>query len=221
MVSPHFLGKLLAAPSLHLPPGDTIEQNVRLQWEKQLLGLYISAHPLEKVAASLPGGIITINEALQLKGKEREAVRIVGIVNTSRRVITKNGEPMQFGMLEDATGSIEMIVFPKAMAEIKTVIEEGAVIEVTGSISSRNGEKKCIAEKVTAFESQFISITLDAKTPKQTLLDIKQLLKGHPGAIPVYVNIGDRSIKADSLTSQEAVAPLVDLLGQEAVGLVY
>lgn len=206
------------SPKLHLEQAQPITQMQQLQWEKDLLGLYVSAHPLERVMQALPSSVLTIEQALD--GKRNVEVQVIGIVNTLRQITTKKGEPMQFIQLEDPSNVVEVVVFPSAMNNIKTMVHEGSIIMVAGKITNRNGETKLIADEITPFASEFIRIALPDGTERAVLTSIQNVLQQYPGDLPVFVQVKGRSIKAETSVSADVLPPLQELLGAEAVLLV-
>ena len=91
------------------------EQKVRLMWERELLGIYISDHPISSYLQYLPEdrlSIVTLNEQ-----ENNNLVRICGIVMTVHKILTKSNKNLAFVTLEDETGVTEVIIFPKTWAE--------------------------------------------------------------------------------------------------------
>jgi DNA polymerase-3 subunit alpha len=121
----------------------------KLTWEKELLGLYISGHPLDKYKQKVEGKGSTIAE---VKNNPREGAQVAlgGLVEDMREVTTKNNERMLFVRLMDPTGTIEVVVFPRILDEYKKFFTPESCIGLFGKISIRNGETSIIAEKAKA-----------------------------------------------------------------------
>ena len=125
------------------PPAETGE---KLKWEKELLGLYVSGHPLEKFADKIEKSGINIK-------KMREEMRVgltvtLGcIVEEIKPIITKNNERMAFVKLTDLTGSMEGVIFVKPFAELQHVIVVDNCVAAVVRITERNGERSLIIEK--------------------------------------------------------------------------
>lgn len=134
------LGISEAAPELHLEaPVKKASTREQLVWEKELMGLYLSSHPLDDYAGYLA------DTAQPITGVTPEAdgklVRIGGMITTARKILTKKGDVMAFVGIEDKSGgSTELIVFPKAFAKSPEVFEVDNVIFATGKISARDRE---------------------------------------------------------------------------------
>jgi len=106
----------------------------RLSWEKELLGLYISEHPLEEYREKMQ------NKVTPLKDVERtpkhQLVKIGGIISSIKKIITKAGSPMLFVKIEDLTGAIEVLVFPRVLEKNPAVWQEEKIVLVKGKLSS-------------------------------------------------------------------------------------
>lgn len=118
----------------------------RLMWEKELLGLYISGHPLENYKEKLSSQKNTIKK-IKEESKENDSIVVGGLVKNLKDILTKNGEKMLFIKLADLTGEIELVVFPRTLLEFKNIFVEDECIAVKAKVSIRNGEKSLIAEK--------------------------------------------------------------------------
>jgi DNA polymerase-3 subunit alpha len=99
--------------SLDLGEGRDIPRRTQLAWEKELLGLYVSEHPLQQIATRLERDITSFCGQID-KSLHRQTVIIAGMVLRIRRITTKNDKLMAFAQLEDLHGSVEVVVFPKA-----------------------------------------------------------------------------------------------------------
>ena len=120
-------------------------QAEKLLWEKELLGLYVSGHPLDRLRDKLEKRDINIKK-IKEEGKNGMSVTIAGIIESSRQVITKNNERMAFLKIADLTDSIEAVVFPKLFSQFVDILVAEKCIALTGKISLRNGEKSIIIE---------------------------------------------------------------------------
>ncbi len=127
-------------------PAASMDQ--RLIWEKELLGLYVSGHPLDKHAAKLQNNKTTIKHAKEhLKGVETV---IAGFVETVNSILTKKGERMLFMQVADLSDSVEVVVFPRILEEFKAILVPSACVMLKGKISERNGQASFVADKAKA-----------------------------------------------------------------------
>ncbi|HTR18972.1 MAG TPA: DNA polymerase III subunit alpha [Candidatus Paceibacterota bacterium] len=144
-----FGGAAQAAPApLKLPPSDPASMDQRLAWEKELLGLYISGHPLDKHQSKLQNAKITIKHAKEnLRGIETV---IAGYIESTQPILTKNGEKMLFAKIADFSSSIELVAFPRVLKENESLFSPGNCIMLKGKISERNGEPSFVVERARA-----------------------------------------------------------------------
>ena len=135
-----------AAPSLRLSDARPASMEEKLAWEKELLGLYISGHPLDKFKDVLSKREFTIARVKE-EMKEGMTVVIGGIIEELKPIITKKNDMMAFLRVADMSSSIEVVVFPKVYTEFKNLMNAEACIAVKGRYSTRNGTPSLIAEK--------------------------------------------------------------------------
>ncbi|MEK7669080.1 MAG: DNA polymerase III subunit alpha [Patescibacteria group bacterium] len=117
-----------------------------LAWEKELLGLYVSGHPLEQFKEKLANQKNTIKN-IKKNSKENEIVVVGGLIENMRDILTKNGDKMFFIKFVDLTDEIELVVFPRTLQEFSNIFVPDECIAVKARVSLRNGEKSLIAEK--------------------------------------------------------------------------
>jgi DNA polymerase III subunit alpha len=134
------------AEKLTLPEADEASMRSILAWEKELLGLYLSGHPLDEHKERLERFGRNITDVKNgLAGIEQVAA---GILVSVRTLTTKKGDKMAFLKLEDLSGDIEAVVFPKVYQEHRDKLVQEACVAFKGRINNRNGEKSFIVEKV-------------------------------------------------------------------------
>ena len=126
-------------------------QSEKLAWEKELLGLYISGHPLDRLRDKLESKTINIKkikEDAENNLGNGIPVTIAGIIENVRQVVTKNNERMAFLKVADLTDSIEVVAFPSVFKEMIEILIPEKCIALSGKISVRNGEKSITIEAV-------------------------------------------------------------------------
>lgn len=133
-------------PTLRMEPAEPATQQDKLTWEKDLLGLYISGHPLDKYREKLEEKGISIKNLEEMRADATTV--IAGIVEDVRDVVTKKGDRMAFMRLSDFSGSIDVVIFPGVMAEFREFLEPDTCIAIKGKVSKRNGETSLIADKI-------------------------------------------------------------------------
>lgn len=132
--------------ALRLREFEPATKRERLAWEKELLGLYISEHPLEEYMEKLKA-----NRMLPLKNLttdlRNQIVLVGGLVTGIQKITTKSGEPMLFVKLEDTNARTEVLVFPKVLSQNPGVWQLEKILMVRGRISDKDGQPKILCEE--------------------------------------------------------------------------
>ncbi len=132
--------------SLKLRAEEPATKQERLAWEKELLGLYISEHPMAEYMEKLK-----TNRVLPLKNLTAELrnqiVSVGGIVSGVQKITTKSGEPMLFVKLEDVSARTEVLVFPKVLARNPGVWQLEKILMIRGRVSDKDGQPKILCEE--------------------------------------------------------------------------
>ena len=202
-----------AAPlaELKLENVEAAPQKQRLAWEKELLGIYLSEHPLREIAGRLNDLGTSIAQIETLSPNEK--VEFGGVITQSRKIMTKNKEPMMFLTVEDLTGKIEVIVFPRTLAQDPQIWISDEPLLISGRLDRKENVAKVIAasaqkfddavpakseEAVTADDSpkksapEKLIINLPSRAPKDVLLKIKEVLSQYAtegDGLEVYLRI--------------------------------
>ncbi len=131
---------------LKLSPKEPASKDQKLIWEKELLGLYVSGHPLDKFKEKLSGKL----SIQKIKNELRQGMIgvVSGIVSNLQEIITKKNEKMCFIKLSDFSGSIEVVVFPSILEQFKDIIKPDACISIKGKMSNRNDQISMIADQI-------------------------------------------------------------------------
>lgn len=136
------MGAAVEIPEVEITPAPTkYSDKEQLMWERDLMGLYISAHPLDKYEAYFQEQTMPISE---IKPNIDGATVIVGgIITNVRSLVTKSGSKMAFVKIEDKISEIEVIVFPKTFEQVGAKLVQDAVVKVTGRVNAtdRDGNK--------------------------------------------------------------------------------
>lgn len=220
-------------------PKATMEQ--KLEWEKNLLGLYVSSHPFAYYEEAMKSALTPIAE---LDGAQRGAWVIVGgVIGSCKKKITKKGEQMLFATIEDRSGSVELLVFPRTYAETKDLWKEGDVICIVGKTPKEEGDSKVFVEKALPLSKESardlarqLSIAAPAAprmAPRGVVIalspaevqsigtQLKALFAKYPGAESVYIAVGANTIKAQATIAWNAgiEAELARLVGEGKVSV--
>lgn len=136
-------------PVLRLKGAEPLATETTLAWEKELLGLYVSGHPLDKYRDKLSpenGAKNTIASAKSMT--DGSLVVMAGLIDEVREITTKKNEHMAFLKLSDFSDRIEAVVFPRTYSEQRELFTAGVCIAVRGRVSERNGELSIVVEGV-------------------------------------------------------------------------
>ncbi len=169
--------------------------NIRLKHEKEVLGLFISGHPLARYEDKLRA-ITTATSSLLAERKEDEAVVVGGIVSKIKTHIPKGKqERMAFVTLEDTEGFLEVIVFSDLYGRASAPLREDSLIVVSGRISLRGGEAKVIAEEILPIETaeeQFARAAhiklMTAGLEEHTLKELARIVFANEGPCKLFIH---------------------------------
>jgi DNA polymerase-3 subunit alpha len=206
------------------------DKNELLSMEKEVLGLYVSEHPLQAIRDQLKRKVDCAVPELERR-RDGEVVTLGGIVAGMKQLTTKKGEPMVFMRLGDLAGEAEVVVFNSVYAASRELLEVDRVLVVKGRVDHKQeGETKLIALEITPFEAtperRDVTLKVDARIARAGLVrELASLLKEFPGEARVLLAL-DTSAgpKTFEFGSGFRVAPVPDffaeakaLLGEAAV----
>lgn len=224
------------APQLRLQEKKGEETKaLRLQWEKELLGLYITEHPWEAWRHTLGDRVLSLS-LLSEQGEEA-LVQVGGIVTSIKRIATKKGDMMAFVTLDDARGKVEIVVFPRVLEKTKTVWVPEAPVVVQGRISTKDGEAKLLCETAsilshadivtsphTSSDRATVRIQLLPTTSRATVIALHELLRESPGPYPVLLTTpeeGDIETELSIAFNDSIQSSIEALLGSHTVEFTH
>jgi len=198
-------------PKVKLNMPINIPDKQKLAWEKELLGIYVSRHPLDEHKEKLDLLPYTIKELEQFQNNSgKKKVIIAGIVISIKKIMTKSNQPMLFVSLEDLSGNLELIVFPSVLEaeNSKEIWQEGKILVVQGNLTFKDGqgqqtEAKILIDKAKRIDkagklwkklekrrkkeqeqeekSKTIKINITTKIDDKQLLELKEIISGFKG----------------------------------------
>jgi DNA polymerase-3 subunit alpha len=136
-----------SVPGLRLNEAPKADMRDKLAWEKGLLGLYISGHPLERFRDVITKKDMDIKKALATK-KDGDSVILGVIVTAVRPVQTKKNDTMAFITVADFSGSVDAVVFPRTFTEFRELIQPDKCLAIKATINTRNDEKGLVIERM-------------------------------------------------------------------------
>ncbi len=195
-----------------------------LKLEKELLGLYISGHPLDKYTAILDKAPSTLADITE--DDEDRPVSFVGLLSNCRKHTTRSNRELLIGTLEDLTGSIPIMAFQgRNFDQLAQAWVDDTVVQVTGKIRVNQDEVSISVEQVKALDSagfeRQLHIDLDGLDSNDKLNSLRVILSTTPGEMPIYLHVDDSTIlahrkywlKEDALS----IAQIEDLMGKTKV----
>ena len=154
-----------------------------LEFEKDIVGIYVSGHPLDQLEDKWKSHISNISvdfnqpeEGEDPKVRDKSKVTVGGVVNTLTKKFTKKGQQMAFITLEDLVGTVEVIVFPRQYEQYRNLLEEGEKIFVTGEAQiEENNDGKIIANNISSFADMPSKIWISFKDKDEYFEKEKEL----------------------------------------------
>lgn len=214
----------------------------KLRWEKSLLGLYLSSHPFNYYQEVLKKVLTPID---QIESCHRDQwVIIGGVVDSLQKKISKKGGIMMFATLQDITGSVELLVFPRAYEATQAVWQEGNILCVVGKTPKEDGDNKIFVEKASIVnqdnaaqiahqlsfglsvkdyapqtQDKSVVIKLTQKELKSYSEQLKNLFFEYPGEYQIFIEVGSSTIKAQSTIdwNSEVLDKLEAIVGEGRV----
>jgi DNA polymerase III subunit alpha len=203
----------LARPTHPPIPAEEFEQAELLAVEKEAIGLFISAHPLKPLREALRARVDCPLSSL-VERRDKDLVTVGGIIVEAKRIRTRNGDPMMFATLDDLGGTVEMLVFGKALAEHEAALAVDEVVLVTGRVDHKEATKTClIVQAVESFSPSQeeiecargraddgrsapaalaapVHLRVDAaRLPDGAIDDLKQAIEDFPGPAEVVLDL--------------------------------
>jgi DNA polymerase-3 subunit alpha len=181
-----------------LPANVEAEQVDILKWEKELLGLYFSSHPLDNLQEFFDQkNVIPLMEALEIE-KNNDLLVLGVMVTKVRKITTRKGEVMAFLTIEDKTAKTEAVVFPRTYKDIKDSLAENKPMLIAGRLNIRDGQKSIIVQKAKYIDTQKHSSQFDGVTFRITPLhseeeveELKKYIQESNGDTPVRIVVND------------------------------
>ena len=165
-----------------------------LKNEKELLGVYLTGHPIKALSAQIRNRLTHKLNQLD-KNMNGQSVSVAGIIASLRLVNTKkNNSRMAFAALEDELGRVDIVIFPKLFKDTADIWKEDSPVLVSGRLDNKDDELSLIVEEVEEVNSEFLAgqpVTLEIPrgTDKKVMQTISQLLQENPGNLSVEIII--------------------------------
>ncbi len=194
--------QVINAPTL--PDIEEWSEKQRLAFEKESLGFYVSGHPLKRYEDLIDK--FTNANAVSIKELNNGgAVRIGGLIRSTKIIKTKRGDLMAFVAIEDLHGAVEATVFSRVYARVSDLLVEDNPVFIQGQVQKDEQSVKILAEKVVAMDKAEATWTASihfnveiSRTDRDELEKLNGILKKHPGACRAYLHLRSPD-KTDSI----------------------
>ncbi len=209
-------------------PADEFEKMPRLAFEKEMLGLYVSDHPLMGAEVALRRRTdCTLSELTD--AADGTMKRVGGVVTNLAKKWTKKGELMAVFVIEDLETSFEVMVFPRTMAEYGHKLADDVIVTMRVRVDGRDDLPKLIAHEIDIVDNTDVAIAAPVRVKLSAnalhphlIATLKELFTEHPGDSPVFLHLDERQVvrlppnfAVDA--SHGLVAELRVLLGPDAI----
>jgi DNA polymerase III subunit alpha len=219
----------------------------KLKWEKELLGIYLTSHPFAYYQEAMKESLIKL-EDVESQPRD-EWVVVGGVIEVVQRKITKKGSQMMFATIQDLTGSMELLVFPKTYEKTKDIWETGRVVCIVGKTPREEGDNKIFVDKAfvlspekaselarqLSFKStkktdnkkksqeaeKSIMLRINKDDLKNKTEELKKIFAKYLGEYQVYINIGMNTIRTQAKIDlcDEFENDINDLIGKGNIDL--
>ncbi len=217
-----------ANDDINLPEINEYPKKVKLSLEKEVLGFYISDHPLSEASDKLKN-IVNFRTNYkdemtpqQIQGLDNRFVTMAGIITSKSEIMTKKRSLMAFANIEDLYGSIEVVVFPETYKKYRNLIEDDNVVLVKGNLQLDDADIKLLSQEFIDLDKINIK-TLYIKTSYNRYNELRGVLSRHIGDTPVVIYFEDKnkSVRLDEKlwfnVNDESLSILKNYLGKENV----
>ena len=210
-------------------PAEEFDRGELLRLEKEVLGLYVSEHPLSGMREQLRRKTDATLGELDRR-RDGEVVTAGGIVGSARQMTTKRGDLMVFLRLEDVTGGCDVVVFNSTYQQARDLCVADRILIVKGRVDRKEGETKLVALELLPFEAvdekREVRLKIDATATRAGIIhELRELIRDFPGESPVFVDcVTSNGPKTLAFGPEFKVQPAPDfyaevkmLLGESAV----
>jgi len=202
-----------------------------LSYEKEMLGIYLTGHPLEK-ALEIIRAYPTVSSGNLEKVRDGAVIWMAGIIANVDRKTTRKGDKMAVVILEDLEGKTEIIFYPKSFEEFSSLLRANMIVFIKGRVEHRGEEVKVIGDDVSSLHtvSEKLSTCLEidvAYPPEEEKIDtVKTILQKNTGTCPVFLNIFTDEQKRVRVKAGLTINPKIEmieelklLMGEQSVRL--
>jgi DNA polymerase-3 subunit alpha len=205
---------------------ELLQENI-LAMEKEIIGFYVTGHPLDRFRDKM-NSLTAIDKIAASDNLEGQPVKIGGLIASAKRLTTKTGDMMCFVTLEDFTGQIEVIVFPRVFNKVSRFLAPDMAVVIFGRLSVNEEGSKVLVQDIKPLETveNEVRIRIEKKNETTEIIEkLQQVLAANRGSSSVYLCISStrRVIKTEPQywinPTQQALDAIETLLGKETVSI--
>lgn len=175
----------------------------KLRYEQELIGIYVSGHPLDRFKNVLDQlTSMSISQIHDLQGQNNRELVIGGVIAGQKNILTKKGDRMCFATLEDLTGKIECIIFPKVFQEYEEELKTDEPVLISGRVNLSEEPRKFFPQKIQKLKDQaeerVSAVRINVKMEKlnnQKIERFKQVLLSYRGSVKAHIILEDSKVK--------------------------
>ncbi len=174
---------------------EDFDEREKLSWEAALMGIYVSGHPLDRFANVLKQmASMSVSEVHEIAGGDKREMMLAGLISGRKNILTKKGDKMCFATLEDLTGKIECIVFPRTFAEFEEILGGDEPLIMEGQVNLAEEPRKFFPTKIQKLKDQAeervtgVRISVEREQLNESRLKrFKQVLLSYRGSVPLHM----------------------------------
>lgn len=192
-----------------------------LSKEKDMLGFYVSGHPLTKYEEELKTFVTRNTQSLE-EAKDGEEVYIGGVITHVKTSIDRKKKQMAFATLEDFVGTVEVVIFSDCYEKSRRIIRSDSMVLVKGRASTKEGEKpKVVASEIISLSKAYQELKpplhillFSSGTSEDIVSSLKEIVSAHPGKSPVILHVKTDNEELKMKLKNTAVEVSKELLGK-------
>jgi len=174
---------------------EPFQEEEALNIEKQVLGLYVSGHPLEKYRSQIER-FSSVSLSHKSEIEDGTSITVGGMINGIRPITTKKGDIMAVFTIEDLTGSIEVVAYPESYGKNSEMLKNDMKVLLHGKLNVKEDDTKIILSSLNILsEIPYLEIKLLSDTSMIKLVSMRSLLQEVPGDTPIILNYSDSNVE--------------------------
>ena len=196
-----------------------------LSWEKELIGFYISGHPLDAYR-DLVNNLVPIRDIISGQKKDRQLIRVAGIISSVKRMTTKKGDTMAFASISDFTNGVECVVFPNVFYDNMDLLVDDSLVVLQGRVNTTDTGAKIIVEwikPIKDYQFEYYITVPEGMANDENFAKLNDIFAENHGNHVVYLFIKDKNQKIKTNASYwmndsaDIIAAVENLFGKGSI----